>query len=328
MGMRTLGRTGRDVSALGMGCWAIGGPWSSEDGRPMGWSQVDDSESIRAIHEALDLGVTFFDTAANYGCGHSERILGKALGDRRKGVSIATKFGHIIDEEKKFIRGDNERIVENLPKDCEASLRRLGTDVIDLYQLHESPLEEAKALEVRDALEELVAEGKIRAYGWSTDHVDCAKVFAGGKHCATIQFSLNAFTDNAEMIALCERESLAGINKKPLASGFLTGKFTSQTTFPEDDYRRVVDFSNPRFAGMLEMADALRDALCTGGRTMVQGALAWIWARSEITIPIPGFKTVDQVHENAGALRFGPFSTEEAKEIDRIVEEIRSRASN
>jgi len=294
----------------------------------MGWSQVDDNESIRAIHEALDLGITFFDTAANYGCGHSERILGKALGDRRKNVAIATKFGHIIDEKKTFIRGDEDRIVENLPKDCEASLRRLNTDVIDLYQLHESPLEEAKALEVRDALEDLVSQGKILAYGWSTDHPECAKVFAGGEHCASIQFSLNAFTDNAEMIDLIEAEGLAGINKKPLASGFLTGKFTAQTTFPDDDYRRVIDFSNERFAELLKMADALREALTVGGRTMVQGALAWIWARSEATTPIPGFKTVEQVRENAGALRFGPLSSDEAAVIDRIVNEIRNEPAS
>jgi len=328
MSTRRLGRTGRDVSALGMGCWAIGGPWSSADGRPMGWSQVDDAESIRAIQEALDMGVTFFDTAANYGCGHSERILGRALGERRKDVVIATKFGHIIDEEKRFIRGDEDRIAENLPKDCEASLNRLNTDVIDLYQLHESPLEESKALEVREALEDLVSQGKIRAYGWSTDHVDCARVFAGGEHCASIQFSLNAFTDNAEMIALTEAEGLAGINKKPLASGFLTGKFTTQTTFPDDDYRRVIDFSNERFAGMLKLANALRDALTVGGRTMVQGALGWIWARSAVTIPIPGFKTVEQVRENAGALKFGALSRKEADEISRIVSEIRAAASD
>ncbi len=328
---RRLGRSGIEVSALGMGCWAIGGPWSilHEDGpSAAGWGKVDDAESIRTIHAALDAGVTFFDTAANYGCGHSERILGKALGDRRKDVVIATKFGHIIDEETKIMRGDDDAIVANLRQDCENSLRRLGTDYIDLYQLHAGNLDPEKAVPVRELLEDLVTEGKIRAYGWSTDHVDRAEVFAESERCTSIQFSLSALNDNAEMIALCAANGLACVNKKPLASGFLTGKFTPETAFPEDDFRKQVDFKHPQFAGMLKMADALRNVLTSNGRTMAQGALAWIWARSDRTIPIPGARNEKQVRENAGAMVHGPLTPAEFEEANRIVAEIREELAS
>ena len=328
---RQLGRSGIEVSALGMGCWAIGGPWSilREDGpSPAGWGKVDDAESIQTVHAALDAGVTFFDTAANYGCGHSERILGKALGSRRKDVVIATKFGHVIDEKTKIMRGDDDAIVANLHQDCENSLRRLNTDVIDLYQLHAGNLDPEKAVPVREVLEELVAEGKIRAYGWSTDHVDRAEVFAEGERCASIQFSLSALNDNAEMIALCAASGLACVNKKPLASGILTGKFTPETTFPENDFRKQIDFKAPQWAGALKMVDGLRDVLTNGGRTLAQGALAWIWAHSDRTIPIPGARNEGQVKENAGAMVHGPLTPTEFEEANRIVAEIREELAS
>jgi aryl-alcohol dehydrogenase-like predicted oxidoreductase len=323
---RRLGHSGIEVSALGMGCWAIGGPWSilHEDGpSPAGWGDVDDAESIRAVRAALDAGITFFDTAANYGCGHSERILGKALGSRRKDVVIATKFGHRIDEKTKIMHSDDDAIVEMLRQDCEDSLRRLGTDVIDLYQLHAGHLEPEKAVPVRELLEELVEEGKIRAYGWSTDHLDRAEVFAEGERCASIQFSLNLFHDNPGIVSLCEANDLACVNKKPLASGILTGKFTPETTFPENDFRRQIDFKDPQWAGTLRMVDGLRDVLTSGGRTLAQGALAWIWARSDRTIPIPGARNGKQARENAAAMAHGPLAPAEFEEANRIVAEIR-----
>jgi len=136
---RKLGRSDIEVSAVGLGCWAIGGPFTAEDGNPVGWGRVDDKESIRAIGRALDLGVTLFDTADVYGCGHSERILGQALGKRRSDVAIATKFGRVFDASKRHILG-NDASPEHIRQACEASLSRLNTDVIDLYQLVKSRL--------------------------------------------------------------------------------------------------------------------------------------------------------------------------------------------
>ena len=325
---RTLGRSGIEVSALGMGCWAIGGPWSIlRDGtpRPAGWGKVDDEESIRAVRTALDSGITFFDTAANYGCGHSERILGRALGTRRRDAVIATKFGHIIDEKTKIMRGDDDAIAANLRQDCESSLARLNTDYIDLYQLHAGNMDPEKAPEIQELLEQLVKDGKIRAYGWSTDHVDRAQAFADGAHCASIQFSLNALNNSAEMIALCEKHGLACVSKKPLASGILTGKFNSDSTFPADDMRSAFNDARSEFEALLEMADGLRDVFTSGGRTMAQGALAWIWARSDRAIPIPGARNEIQAKQNAAALQFGALTRAQFDEANAIVAGIRER---
>ncbi len=177
---RPLGRSGIEVSAMGMGCWAIGGVfWRGDHG--VGWSVVDDDESVRSIHRALDLGVTFFDTADVYGCGHSERVLGRALQGRRDEVVIATKFGTMFDEKTKQA-GEGCGDPEYVRRACEASLDRLGTEVIDLYQFHRAEWDTTEAVAVREVLEELVAEGKIRWYGWSTDDPERARLFAEGPH--------------------------------------------------------------------------------------------------------------------------------------------------
>ena len=155
---RTLGCSRIQVSALGLGCWAIGGPFW-RNGVPVGWGKVDDTESIRAIHRALDLGINFFDTADVYGCGHSERVLGQALARRRERVRIATKFGQVFIEETRQAIG-YDTSPEHIRRACEASLRRLGTDYMDLYQLHVQEVDTAQALLVRETLEALVAEAR------------------------------------------------------------------------------------------------------------------------------------------------------------------------
>jgi aryl-alcohol dehydrogenase-like predicted oxidoreductase len=320
---RKLGKSGIEVSALGMGCWAIGGPWTwtqpGQESWPAGWGKIDDDESLRAIHAALAAGVNFFDTAANDGAGHSERILGQALKGRRPQAVIATKFGHIIDEELKTVYGDDSQIIPNLRQDVENSLRRLNTDWIDLYQLHAGGFDPEPALELRGILEDLVQEGLIRSYGWSTDLVDRAQVFAPGPGCSAIQFGLNALFDNPEMRQLCADQDLAGVNKDPLHRGMLTGKFSASSTFSDDDIRSTRDYSSDAIRRRLEAVEALRPILTSTGRTMAQGALAYIWALDENMIPIPGFKSVQQVEQNASALSFGPLSQDELDQARSIV---------
>jgi aryl-alcohol dehydrogenase-like predicted oxidoreductase len=320
---RTLGKSKLEVSAVGMGCWAIGGPWTwDQPGReryPAGWGDTDDEESVRAIHAALDMGVNFFDTAANYGAGHSEVVLGRALKGKRDKVVIATKFGHIVNEEKKMVYGDPDQIIKNVRTDVENSLRRLQTDFIDIYQLHEGGYDPKLALELQSVLEELVSVGKIRWYGWSTDIVDSAREFASGTHCTSIQFRLNAIYDNPEMRKVCADFDLAGINKDPLNKGILTGKFSSNSTFPENDIRSRANFSDPEIVKRLQIVDEIRDILTSNGRSMAQGALAYIWALDERMVPIPGFKSVQQVKDNAGAMEFGPLTAMQVKEIQTIV---------
>lgn len=325
---RILGRSGIEVSAVGMGCWAIGGPWNFL-GNPAGWSVVDDAESVRAIHAAIDLGANFFDTAANYGCGHSERILGQAVKGRRDQVVIATKFGYDVDEINKEVipYGENEEesdVAAHLRTDVETSLKRLDSDYIDVYQLHVWGLSIERALQARDVLEELAQAGKIRTYGWSTDRPDAVEAFSTSPNCGVVQQQLNIFDGNMELLALCERLDLASINRGPLGMGVLTGKFNPNSTFSEDDVRKHAKW----FPGLKdgkpsqEWLDALasvREALTSNGRTLTQGALAWIWGRSGKTVPIPGFKTVKQVEENCKAMQFGPLTSEQLAEIDQIL---------
>jgi len=324
---RTLGKSKLEISALGMGCWAIGGPWTwaqpGQEPYPAGWGNTDDDESIRAVHAAMDMGVNFFDTAANYGAGHSEVVLGRALKGKRDQVVIATKFGHIVNEQQKTVYGDRDQLIKNVRTDVENSLRRLQTDFIDIYQLHEGGYDPKLALELQSVLEELVSASKIRWYGWSTDIVDSALEFASaasGEHCTSIQFRLNAIYDNPEMRKVCADFDLAGINKDPLNKGILTGKFSSTSTFPENDIRSRQNFSDPEVIKRLKIVDEIRDILTSDGRTMAQGALAYIWALDERMVPIPGFKSVQQVTENAGAMQFGPLTKSQVEEIQAIVE--------
>jgi aryl-alcohol dehydrogenase-like predicted oxidoreductase len=282
---------------------------------------VDDAESIRAVQLALDSGVSFFDTAANYGAGHSERILGQALAGRREQAVIATKFGFYVNEADKRVTRYNrkEDVIANVRADCEASLQRLGTDYIDLYQLHVGDYPVVHVLELRETLEDLVREGKIRCYGWSTDDAVAAHIFGQGKHCAAIQHDLNVVLDAPGVLATCEELDLASVNRSPLARGALTGKYSKESAFAENDVRRDQWSYEHFYAPTLDKLDALRDILTSGGRTLAQGALAWIWGRSRQTVPIPGCRTEAQVRENAGAMAFGPLTEGQMGEIENLL---------
>ncbi|MFI0516190.1 aldo/keto reductase [Streptomyces sp. WSLK1-5] len=320
---RTLGRSGIEVSALGFGCWAIGGEWQAADGQPLGWGKVDDEESVRAVRRALDLGITFFDTADTYGAGHSERVLGRALGKRRDDVVLATKWGNVFDEDTRTLTGQDDTPAY-ARRALTASLARLGTDHIDLYQLHLSDLDPSRAAELRDTCEEFVSEGLIRAYAWSTDDPSRAAVFAEGEHCAAVQHALNVMQDAPEMLALCEESGLASVNRSPLAMGLLAGK--RQGPRDSGDIRSrppawLQGFGDGTSADpeWLARIDALKEILTSEGRTLAQGALAWIWARSPRTVPIPGFRSVAQAEQNAAAMEKGPLTEDQVTEINRVL---------
>jgi aryl-alcohol dehydrogenase-like predicted oxidoreductase len=288
----------------------------------MGWGRIDDGESVRAIHRALDLGITFFDTANNYGAGHSERILGRALQGHRDQVILATKFGSIFDEATKthFDNRSFSPTPEAVREACDASLRRLDTDYIDLYQFHAGGYDLEGAAVIRDVLEDLVESGKVRWYGWSTDDPARARIFARGKHCTAIQHALNLFADAPEMLAVCDELDLASINKSPLRSGFLTAKYTVDSTFPEDDERHGSDLRAPGPTERLSKIQMLREIFAEADprRSPAQIALSWNLRRNERTIPIPGFKTVAQVEDNAGVLRLPPLSPAELRNINEV----------
>jgi aryl-alcohol dehydrogenase-like predicted oxidoreductase len=321
--MRLLGRSGIEVSPIGFGAWAIGGPFTAR-GKPAGWGEVDDDESIAAVHRALDLGINFFDTADVYGTGHSERVLARALAGRRDEVVVATKFGNTFDAATRTLTG-TDTSPGYIRAACHASLDRLGTDRIDLYQLHvgDAPFGEVDG--ILATLEDLVSEGLIRGYGWSTDDQERAAAFAKGPHCAAVQHELNVLADDPAMLAVCDTHDLASVNRGPLAMGLLGGRYRAESRLPANDVRGdsppwMTYFRDgrpsPEFLGRL---DAIREVLTSGGRTVAQGALGWLLARSPRTVPIPGIRTPAQVTDNAGVLTQGPLTSAQLSEIERLL---------
>jgi len=301
MELRKLGRSGVKVSPLGLGTARIAGLGWRDDLPPQDTSQVK-RDAIRQIQAAVDLGVTFFDTADNYGQGLSESILGEALRGRRESIVVATKFGEdpMPDQEDPWSLD-----ASSVERKCEVSLHRLGIECIDLYLLHrrDYPLERVSAM--IEILENLVRVGKIRYYGWSTDDVVRAKLFAHGEHCIAIEHRLNIFNDNPAMLDLCQEQDLASLNRGPLLMGVLTGRWSLETKLEEDD-PRAQWFEHQEFRDVLACARELEPYLTSDGRSYVQGALGWIWARSPLTIPLPGFRNMEQVHMLAQAQQYGP----------------------
>jgi len=324
MFQRDLGtRTGVQVSALGLGCWAIGGPWTS-NGRPAGWGEVDDDESIRAIRRALELGVTLFDTADVYGCGHSERVLGRALAGRRDEVVVVTKVGNVFDEQTRTA-GGADLSPAYLRRACDASLRRLDTDRIDVYLIHDGLAGPQSVPAVIDVLEELVAAGKLRWYGSSMSDPAIVRALAEGPHMVAVQHELNVLRGELEALSAAEDLGLASLNRTPLAMGLLSGRYSPDALPAADDVRRNAPwwdfFDEGAMERWLERIAEVREELTADGRSLAQGALGWIWGRSPATLPLPGFRTVAQVQENAGAAAYGPLPAERMERIRAILGE-------
>ncbi len=311
---RKIPKLNVETSAIGMGTWAIGG----------GWGVTDNEESMRALNRGLELGVRVFDSADVYGLGLSEELLGKALENYRDEVIIITKFGATFDPKTK--RRGEDGSPKHVREAVDASLKRLKTDYIDIYLLHLWGYPLDKATETMDTLEDLVSEGVIRGYGWSTDSTSRAAAYSDREHFVAIESELNVLHDTPEIVSLCEEKQLLNINRTPLAMGVLSGKYTPQTPqLPENDIRTIspewlVYFKKgkvvPEFPKKL---DQIKEILKEDGRTLVQGALGWILARSPMTLPIPGFKTVKQVGENIKALEYGPLKPSQMKAIDEIL---------
>jgi aryl-alcohol dehydrogenase-like predicted oxidoreductase len=313
----------RSIPALGLGCWAIGGPFFSGE-TPLGWGEVDDAVSIKAIHCAVDLGIRFFDTAQAYGTGHSETVLGQALSNNSD-VMIGTKIGYAIDPVTKQLTGEVTS-PQAIQQSLDGSLRRLRRDHIDLIHLHLNEAPIAVAETIFACLDDMRQAGKISTFGWSTDFPDRAKAFAAMPGFVSIQHAMNVFYRADMLTPIIEEHGLLSINRSPLAMGLLGGKHTGSTKFDANDVRgRTVTwidyFENgqirPEYANRLAN---VRELLQSNGRTLAQGALAWLWARSTCTLPIPGFRNDAQVTDLAGALRHGPLSAKAMQEIETLIE--------
>ena len=312
------------VSPVGMGTWAIGGPFRSGD-QPLGWGvDWDREEAKRALRAAFDSGITVFDTADAYGAGEAERLVGEALGSVREEIAIISKWGNVVDEPGRQLLG-TDASPGYVRTALEASLRRLGTEHVDLYLLHLSGLPVAEAESLLSPLQRLLEDGLIGAYGWSTDEPELAAAWLGQSGFGAVEFEINALRDAPALVAVSEAHDLTALARGPLATGLLGGAYRSGSLV-EDEYdlrKRAPEWLNYFVDGRpvgayAQRLDAIAEILQSGGRTLAQGALCWVLARSPQLIPIPGAKTVAQAVENADAMRFGPLDAAQMAEIERL----------
>jgi aryl-alcohol dehydrogenase-like predicted oxidoreductase len=323
--MKRLGKGRLKVSPIGLGCFAIGGPFQGSNGRKLAYGPVDDNVSKQTIQKAIDMGINFFDTADVYGFGRSERVLGEALeGYERKDVVIATKFANKFDEKAKKALGKNVQ-PDYVHQALESSLKRLKTDYIDLYQLHDSRHDPESAKRVRETLEDLVSEGKIRGYGWSTDDVNKARIFAEGTNCIAIQYAIHITRNNPKMIKLCEKYDLVGVIRSPLGSGTLTGKYTKEyvSLISKDHMLHNGSFveSEP-YIKRMKRIEEVKKLLEETGYTPIQIFLSYLLSTSNTTVPIPGAKTSEQIEENAYIIQ-NPPPDSLVKEVNSLMEDLR-----
>lgn len=318
MKTRTFGRTGWQVSEIGFGAWAIGGGQ---------WGGADESQSMAALHQALDCGINFFDTADVYGDGLSERLVARLRRERSEPFYVATKAGrrlapHTAD-------GYNAR---NLRAFVDRSLANLGCERIDLLQLHCPPTEVYYRPEVFEALDGLVAAGKLRHYGVSVEKVEEALKAIEYPNVQSVQIIFNLFRLRpAELFfEQAQRRQVAVIARVPLASGLLSGKFTAATEFPPDDHRafnrdgagfdRGETFSGVDYQTGLAAVERLRP-LVPAGTTLPQFALQWILSFPAVTTVIPGGRRPEQVTDNARASDLAPLSPATCAAVQEIYDD-------
>ncbi|MGC9197389.1 MAG: aldo/keto reductase [Acidobacteriaceae bacterium] len=307
MEQRKLGRNGPNVSAIGLGCMGMSEFYGASD----------EKQSIATIHRALDLGVTFLDTADMYGVGKNEELLRLALRDRRENVVLATKFGNVRGNNGEFLG------VNGTPKyvkqACDASLKRLGVEHIDLYYQHRvdpnTPIEDTVG-----AMAELVQQGKVRYLGLSEAAPATIRRANAVHPIAALQteYSLWSRDPEHEILATCRSLGIAFVAYSPLGRGFLTGRFKTPDDIPQDDWRR----RHPRFEGEnfqrnLQLADAVKALAEEIGCTPAQLALAWVLSQGEDVIPIPGTKHIGYLEENLGALKVH-LTTEHLRRLDQV----------
>jgi len=297
MRMRRLGRTGIEVSEVGFGAWAIGGPWTLGE-KQVGWGDVDDRQSLAALHAAHDAGITFFDTADCYGWGHSEELVGQAFAGRRDQVVIATKFGNkVVDGQ--WVKDYSPAYARQA---IDASLQRLGTDHVDLYQVHSPRAGFVFTDDLWAALDDVVAAGKARHAGVSVGPWDQGFAVIDAGHAETIQVIMSILHAEPADGGLLDRAKDADVGiipRVPLASGFLTGRFRPGHTFAPNDHRSSL--SREEIDGQIERVERLRPIAAQRGQTMAQLALSWLLRHDAISVVIPGAKTVAQVQDNATA---------------------------
>ncbi len=306
---RVLGKSGSAVTEIGMGLWAAGGDE---------WGPTDDRAVLEAIDSALDIGITFFDTADVYGSGHSEELLGQAMRVRRERFIVATKIGwQNFDSARRQSAYDS---VEKLIAGVESNLRRLQTDYIDVMQSHINYREPTMEIFI-EGFQRLQEQGKIRAYGVSTSDFDYLKQFNHDGRCSTLQidYSLLNRTPEEEIFPYCQEHNIGVIVRGALAMGTLTGKFTAETQFADGDFRQNwQNDPNQRAVFLDDLEKVKRLRALADGRTLAQLAVQFVLANPAVSTVIPGAKSARQIQETAQAGWLPPLTADELAQIASI----------
>ncbi len=313
---------GEEIAPLGMGCWPIGGPFYRGE-QPLGYANSEDGESVRTLHAALDHGIRLFDTAAVYGAGHAERLMGQALKDRPEAI-IVSKIGIAFDEDSKQLIGDELDPAEVRPA-IERCLGRLQRDRIDIMLLHQNALPLDQAEPIFEAMARAREAGLIRAFGWSTDFPESAKAMGDRDGAVAVEHAMNLYFDAPTMQGVIEETGLIALLRSPLAMGILSGKYDAKSVMDPNDIRSTNEawrdyYEDGRVqASFLDPLNAVRELLQTGGRSVAQGALCWLMAKSPLNVPLPGARTVQQMVDNAGAAQLGPLPDAVMAEIEGLI---------
>ena len=322
MQKRRLGNTDLELTTVGLGAWAMGGPWL------YGWGPQDDDESIATVLRAMDEGVNWIDTAAIYGHGRSESVVGRALKQMSRKPLVATKCGLRWDEQ-------NERIpclkAQSIRTECHDSLRRLGIDTIDLYQIHwNQPQEDIE--EGWTEMARLVEEGKVRYIGVSNFEVEQIRRLQKIHPVASLQppYSKLHREVEDELLGYCGKSNIGVIVYSPMQRGLLTGKFDAErvANLPKGDHRKTnPDFQQPQFGATLQLVEQLRPIAERNGRTLAQLAISWVLRRPEVTAAIVGARKPQQIKETAPASDWN-LSEKDIEEIEQLLSQRLAKLDN
>lgn len=296
---RKLAGLNNGLSCIGFGCWQLGSH---------GWGSISETEIVRAVHKAIENGITLFDTAPIYGLGHSEELLGKALGVKRKNIIIATKVGLIWNKNKTIFTKKIDSSPANINREIDMSLKRLRTDYIDIYQIHwydpKTPIEDTLG-----ALQKLKELGKIRLIGGCNLSLELLKESLKYSDVATLQAPYNLIDRHVEqnLLPFCREKGIGVLAYSPIARGLLSGKYNEKTQFPPDDHRnRSQDayFSPDKLQANLKVVNRLKIVAQRLNKTPAQVAIRWVLENPGVTAAISGVKNVAQVEENVASSDF------------------------
>ena len=315
MRTRRLGKTELKLTVIGLGTWAIGGPWQ------VGWGPQDDNDSVSTILTAIEGGINWIDTAAIYGCGHSEEVVGKAIKELGEIPIIATKCGLVWDRQG---RKANCLERDSILRECEASLKRLGIERIDLYQMHH-PIPDEQIEEAWEAMAKLAQQGKVRYIGVSNFSVSQLERVGRIRPVASLQppYSMIRRDVENELLGYCRDNNIGVVCYSPMQKGLLTGKFNAQhiaSLAPDDHRNRDKNFMEPKLSAHLELVEALRPIAERSGLTLAQLAIAWVLRADEVTAAIVGARRPEQIIETITAAE-GALGSEDLAQIEGLLTE-------